>query len=160
MNASHESWENRSYNDLFEEAVALELRESDGSTSAAPDVGGGMRSFMGPVQALPGLLMVEQARERVARLVSTCLLVGQSTYEAFVQRCRRLPLMKQARSPNLDPLLQAAWVARKEIAEGTRTLTTAEAQTAARGQALQSLLAADTTSSWAYEGLAVSMKAG
>ncbi|HYF37604.1 MAG TPA: hypothetical protein VD994_20045 [Prosthecobacter sp.] len=134
MSTTEDSWKDRSYQELMDEAVRLELMHR-----GAPECD------------------TEAVRARLEDLVMTCSFVRRPDFGDFAAFFRSMCSRRDMHPLTVDSFLRAAWKACDDEAKGVRPIP-GKAEVEVRARELRRALILDTEESWAYEGLNVQFR--
>lgn len=129
-----DSWKDRSYQELMDETICLELKHKGLPDSEA-----------------------ETVRAKFEDLVLTCSFLSKPGFTEFSDFYRDMCVNSKFHPLSLEPFLRAAWKACDDDAKGLRPIPRkAEIEAQARDFRREHIL--DTELSWAYEGLDVKFR--
>jgi hypothetical protein len=134
MNATEETWKDRSYEYLLDDAVRTEL--THGSHSE---------------------LDKEAVRRRFEALIMTCSFAHRPEFGEFAEFFSRMCSPRTMHPLTVQSFLRAAWKACEDDANGVRPIP-GKAEIEYRARELRRALILDTEASWAYEGLDVKFR--
>lgn len=137
LTSSEDNWQAKSYDELMDEAVHLEVTH---------------QGLSGPQAA--------SVRTKFESLVMTCSFTARPEYaefNEFAPRLHHMCLEHPVHPAALDAFLRAAWKACDEEAKGTRQIP-GKAEVLARAREFRRSMILDTEQSWAYEGLNVQFR--
>lgn len=134
MPCAEDFWMDRSYEELMDEAVRLEMLH----------------------KGLPGH-EEQTVRTQFEAMVRTCSHLSKPDFADFAPFYRSMCANRNLHPLALDAFLRAAWKACDDDAKGLR-LIPGKAELERRARDLRRALAFDTEQSWAYEGLPVQFR--